>query len=247
METFRSSAAYAKYYMDPELNHSSGYFQDIHASLADAQRSKVEAVLQHCRIQPSMRLLDIGCGWGAAARSASRTYGGSVTGITLDSEHVEYAQGLEEDQPLDSRIDYRVQDWGDFHEPVDRIISINSFENFKDKESFFPHCRAILPVGGVMVVLTVTADRPMFRVIPKRKIISAAERAGFDVEVSDSLAHHYVRTLENFIHNITEHKDEVVALMGADRVEKDLAFYAACADLFRRELNDMFEFTFVAR
>lgn len=53
---------YAKLYMDTQLNHSSGYFTDADMSLDSAQRAKTDAVLRSCRIRPSMRLLDIGCG-----------------------------------------------------------------------------------------------------------------------------------------------------------------------------------------
>ena len=242
-----SNTAYVRYYMDAELNHSSGYFDDDDVSLDDAQQAKIRAILDGCHLRPGMKLLDVGCGWGAAARVAASEYGVNVTGITLDGGQLDYALERERSKAAASRIDFRLQRWEDFDEPVDRIICINAFENFADKHSFLPHCRALLPPGGVIVVLTVTADRPMFRVISKQEIIDSGDRAGFEVRVSDSLALHYIRTLECFIDRIRENWEEAVSLVGADRVDADIAFYSQSAVFLRRGFNDMFEFTLTAR
>jgi cyclopropane-fatty-acyl-phospholipid synthase len=238
---------YAKLYMDAQLNHSSGYFEHDAMSLDDAQLRKNAEIVRRCRIQPSNRVLDIGCGWGAAARLAADEYHGRVTGLTLSPEQHAYAVRTQEGIPEKRRVDFRLQGWEDFTEPVDRIICVNAFEIFKDKKSFLPHCRALLPDGGVMVMLTVTADRPFFRVIPRDKIVEYGESAGFDVYVSESLASHYTRTLEHFVANLKRNKEKAVALAGAAEYEKQLAHYTECAGFLRRGLNDMFEFTFIAR
>ncbi|MGW5352146.1 class I SAM-dependent methyltransferase [Streptomyces sp. NPDC004031] len=240
--------AYASLFMDPELNHSSGYFTDDSTPLPEAQRAKNRAVLERCRLEPSLRLLDIGCGWGAAARLAAEEYGARVVGLTIEPEQLAYA-ALREDEagPGRPRIDFRLQRWEEFTEPVDRIICVNAFENFTDRESFFPHCRSLLPAGGVMVVLTVTADRKAFRVISKEAFVESAGKAGFEVTVSDSLAPHYVRTLDHYVRNLRARWDEAVAVRGEEWAARDLKFYTECAGYLRRGLNDMFEFTLVAR
>ncbi|MFI5754005.1 class I SAM-dependent methyltransferase [Streptomyces sp. NPDC051569] len=233
--------------MDAELNHSSGYFLDGETSLDRAQRAKVDAILARCDLRPSMRVLDAGSGWGATARVAADRYGADVTGITLSGEQHRYACERQEASPTDPPIDFRIQRWEDFSEPVDRIICINAFENFENKRDFFSHCRSILPDGGIMVILTVTADRPMFRVISKEEIIERGRDAGFDVQVSDSLASHYIRTLECFVDNLEKRRKEAEAEVGKDRLDKMVAYYVKSAGFLRSGLNDMFEFTFVAR
>lgn len=240
------STRVAKCFMDTELNHSSGYFDSPGASLEDAQRAKIKAILDACRIEPGMRLLDVGCGWGATARVAARSYGASVVAITIEEEQLSYALDAEKGQQAATRVDYRLQRWEDFDEPVDRIVCINAFENFAEKKAFLEHCRRLLPSGGVMVMLTVTARRPMFRVVSKPEVIATAEEAGFRVEVSGSLAEHYVRTLEHYCQNMTAHLAELSPLRGADGVKKDIEWYETCAEFLRTGVNDMFEFTFTA-
>ncbi|WP_327341273.1 class I SAM-dependent methyltransferase [Streptomyces europaeiscabiei] len=238
---------YAKLYMDAQLNHSSGYFTDAEMSLDRAQGAKTEAVLRSCRIRQSMRVLDVGCGWGSAARAAADAYGAEVTGITLSSEQHAYAVAREEERPAGRRVDFRLQRWEDFDEPVDRILCVNAFETFENKDSFLSHCRALLPSDGVLVMLAVTADRPIFRVAPKGRVVALGEDAGFDVAVSDSLAAHYARTLELFVENLRRNREEAVAVAGEAEVDKQVAHYAQCAQFLRRGMNDMFEFVFTAR
>lgn len=238
---------YARLYMDSQLNHSSGYFGEDDASLDGAQLSKNLEVLRKCRIRPSDRVLDIGCGWGAAARLAAEEYRGRVIGLTLSPEQHAHACRSQDGVPEDRRIDFRLQSWEDFTEPVDRIICVNAFETFKDKESFLPHCRRLLPDDGVMVMLTVTADRPMFRVISRDRIVERGERAGFDVEVSDSLAPDYARTLDHFVANLERNREAAVAIAGVTEYEKQVTHYRECAGFLRNGLNDMFEFTFTSR
>jgi cyclopropane-fatty-acyl-phospholipid synthase len=239
--------AYAEVYLDPELNHSSAYFLPGETSLARAQRAKIDAILTRCDVRPGMRLLDVGCGWGAAARVAAAGYGAEVVGLTISAEQYRYAVSRQRQAPGPGPvIDYRLHGWEHFGEPVDRIISINSFENFANKRDFLPHCRKLLTAGGMMTVLAVTADRPMFRVVSKREIIAGGEDAGFGVRVSGSLAPHYVRTLEHFVGNLRGRREQAEAVVGSARVDRHISYYSRCADFLRSGLNDMFEFTFLA-
>src|SRR5262249_16064454 len=74
--------------------------------------------------------------------------------------------------------------------------------DFDNKRGLLTHCRALLPESGKMVMVAVTADRPMFRVVSKDAILAEARSAGFTVEVSESLSAHYIRTLEHFMTNL---------------------------------------------
>ncbi|MFJ2867671.1 class I SAM-dependent methyltransferase [Kitasatospora sp. NPDC087314] len=238
--------SYAKLHLDPELNHSSGYFTSGDMSLEQAQRAKTDTILSHCRIEPAMRVLDVGCGWGATARAATQRYGARCVGITLDPGQLAYARERDAESAGGPHIDFRLTRWEEFSEPVDRIVCVNAFENFEDKQGFLPHCRTLLPVGGVMVMLTVTAERRMFRVIPKEEIVRRAQDAGFKVRASSSLADDYARTLELFVRNLNENRAEALSLVSERRLDWHVNYYSKSAEYLRSGLNDMFEFTFTA-
>jgi cyclopropane-fatty-acyl-phospholipid synthase len=230
---------YFRLFLDSRLNHSSGYFEREEMTLDEAQLAKVDSILASCRLRPSLRLLDVGCGWGAAAQRAMDRHDVDVVGITIERPQFEHAAQLFAGNP---RASIRLQSWEEFHEPVDRIICINAFENFKKKDQFFAHCRKLLPAGGVMAVLTVTADRPVFRVTSKSRIIELAREAGFEVSVSDSLALHYARTLDCFVAGLNRNRARAIALASQEVVERNLRFYTKSAEYLRSGTNDMFAF-----
>jgi cyclopropane-fatty-acyl-phospholipid synthase len=239
--------AYYELFLDPELHYSAGYFRHEKTSLAEAQRFKAHAVLDHCRIEPRMCLLDVGCGWGALARVAARDYGARVTGITVSHDQYSYAETRQRSEPIEPHIDYRLMRWEDFRDPVDRVVCVNAFENFADKRGFLAHCRGLLPTGGVMVVVTVTADRPIFRTLSREQIIEAGTDVGFAVERSESLAIDYARTLGAFVKNLRDRRADIVRIITPDHHARAVNYYTRCAEFLRSGLNDMYEFTFVAR
>lgn len=237
--------SYAKLYMDPDLHHSSGYFESDNASLSEAQASKVDTLLAKLQLRPGLKLLDVGCGWGATARAAAYRHRVRVIGLTLGENEAAYAEAEARVTACEGeKIEFRCQRWEDFDEPVDRILCVNAFENFTDKRSFFPQCRKWLKSGGRIVMLTVTADRPIFRVISKAAIIELAQNSGFEVMVSPPRSEDYARTLDCYVSNLQDNRSVAVSLIGEDVYSADIEFYSRCASFLRSGINEMYEFTF---
>ena len=67
------------------MAYSSAYFTPRRQSLADAQRAKLDLICRKLDLQPGMRLLDVGCGWGSLILHAAEHYGVHATGITLSA------------------------------------------------------------------------------------------------------------------------------------------------------------------
>lgn len=68
--------------LDPFMQYSCGYWKEA-TDLQSAQQAKLHMICEKLHLQPGMRLLDIGCGWGGLAEFAARFYGVSVTGVTI--------------------------------------------------------------------------------------------------------------------------------------------------------------------
>ena len=71
-----------------------------------------------------MKVLDIGCGWGAFARHAAKNYGVSVVGVTVSKSKWSLRE-----QNAGLPIEIRLQDYRDIHEKFDRIVSLGMFEH----------------------------------------------------------------------------------------------------------------------
>ena len=58
--------------------------------LETAQRLKERHIAAKLRLEPGMRVLDLGCGWGSLAIYLARRHDVDVTGVTLSREQVEW-------------------------------------------------------------------------------------------------------------------------------------------------------------
>ncbi len=73
------------------MNYSCAYWQEAD-TLDKAQEAKLELTCRKLGLEPGMRVLDIGCGWGGFAIYAAEKYRVEVTGITVSGEQVKLAQ-----------------------------------------------------------------------------------------------------------------------------------------------------------
>src|SRR5688500_13131157 len=108
-------------FLDPSMTYSCAKFAGPGVTLAEAQRAKIDLSLGKCELRPGMRLLDVGCGWGATALRARDHYGVRVTGLTLSRNQHRHCQDLAAGR---DGIEFRLEGWETFDEPVDRIVSV---------------------------------------------------------------------------------------------------------------------------
>ena len=68
--------------LDKRMNYSCAYWKNAN-SLDEAQENKLELICKKLYLEPGMKVLDIGCGWGAFGKYAAEKYGAEVVGITV--------------------------------------------------------------------------------------------------------------------------------------------------------------------
>jgi protein-L-isoaspartate O-methyltransferase len=77
--------------LDPYMQYSCGYWKEAD-TLEQAQRDKLQLICQKLQLEPGMRVLDIGCGWGGLAQFMAQNYGVTVVGVTISAEQQKMAQ-----------------------------------------------------------------------------------------------------------------------------------------------------------
>jgi len=85
-------AAFYQLILDPQMAYSCGYWRSADSTLADAQQDKLDLICRKLALEPGMRLLDIGCGWGSLAIHAARNHGARVTAVTLSREQAAHVR-----------------------------------------------------------------------------------------------------------------------------------------------------------
>lgn len=267
-------------FLDESMTYSCAYFEREDMSLAEAQQAKIDLSLGKLHLQPEVqsgvriKLLDIGCGWGALIRRASQKFGAEVIGLTLSRNQYEHVQKLV--RTLPTRCEVRLAGWEQFDEPVDCIVSIGAFEHFRAARfgEFFSRCRKLLSesAGGRMLLHTIvmhdlatckarniliTHESVLFgkfigkyifpggQLAAPAVIESHARAAGFHVEKVQSLQSDYARTLDCWSANLAARMIEAISIAGEDNYEMYQKYLTGCANYFREGQIDVMQFTLV--
>jgi cyclopropane-fatty-acyl-phospholipid synthase len=242
----RDAAAIAHHYdvgnefyrliLGPSMTYSCAYFEGPDTTLEGAQQAKYELVCRKLGLQPGMRLLDVGCGWGGMALHAARRHGVEALGITLSAEQCELARQRVEEAGLSDRVRIERRDYRDLHGGnFDAISSIGMFEHvgLDRLAEYFADLRALLRPGGRL--LNHGISRPPGRSRFERRsfveryvfpdgelhevgtVVSAMQQQGFEVRDLESLREHYARTLRAWVTNLEADWDRAQRLVGPAR------------------------------
>jgi cyclopropane-fatty-acyl-phospholipid synthase len=137
--------------LGPSMVYSCAVWESPDVSLEEAQAAKLELICRKLDLQPGMRLLDVGCGWGGMILHAARHHGVEAVGVTLSGEQAELARARVAEAGLSDRVEIRLQDYRDVADgPYDAISSIGMFEHVgrNRMEEYFRDLHQLLPPGG---------------------------------------------------------------------------------------------------
>jgi cyclopropane-fatty-acyl-phospholipid synthase len=224
--------------LGPSMVYSCAYWarpDDPAYLLEHAQRDKLELICRKLGLEPGMRFLDVGCGWGALVIHAAREYGVQAVGITLSQEQAEYARKRGVDAGLADLVDVRVQDWRDIDdEPFDAIASVGMAEHLgSDRWAEYARTlhRLLVPGGRLLnhqIVRRPGPPRPgrtfiaafVFpdgELLPLGDVVNAIEGADLEVRDVENLREHYARTLRRWVANLERQWNRAVELAGSGR------------------------------
>ncbi len=137
--------------LGPSMVYSCAVWDDETDTLEEAQAAKLDLVCRKLALEPGMRLLDVGCGWGGMVIRAAEQYGVEAVGITLSREQADLATRRVEAAGLSDRVEIRLQDYRDVSDgPFDAISSIGMFEHVgrKRMDEYIRDLYDLLPPQG---------------------------------------------------------------------------------------------------
>ncbi|MDL2176856.1 cyclopropane fatty acyl phospholipid synthase [Stutzerimonas sp. FeSN7] len=138
--------------LDPRMTYTCGYWNKA-TTLSEAQEAKLDLICRKLKLEPGMRLLDIGCGWGSLMGFAAEHYGVECTGVTISKEQAAWAKERYAGLPLE----FRLQDYREVEGQFDRIASVGMFEHVgrKNHRVFMEVVHRCLADDGLFLLHTI--------------------------------------------------------------------------------------------
>ena len=220
-------------WLDASMNYSSALFgADLTQSTTSAQNAKVRRALTEVGAAPGTRILEIGCGWGALAEMAARDFGAHLSGVTLSTEQLAFANQRMERLGVANQVDLRLQDYRDISDaPFDAICSIEMLEAVG--QEFWPTyfqtvARLLKPGARACIQSIVIADGLFERYLRNTDFIQQyifpggclpspsalrqqAQAAGLEVVNELAFGHDYAETLRRWRESFLARRADVLA------------------------------------
>jgi cyclopropane-fatty-acyl-phospholipid synthase len=146
--------------LDRRLVYTCGYWKYA-KTLDEAQEAKLDLVCHKLGLEPGMRLLDLGCGFGGLAKYAAQNYGVHVTGLTLSRRQLELGQRMCAGLP----VELCLQDYRDAHGKYDRVVSVGLLEHVgvRNHRTYMAVVDRCLAPGGISLFHTIVNPRSDIR------------------------------------------------------------------------------------
>lgn len=236
---YDTTADFYSLILDPvAMAYSCGYHASATTSLVDAQHAKLDLVCRKLGLEPGMRLLDIGSGWGSMALHAAEHYGVTVRGVTISVEQQRFATAAAERRGLGDRVTFEVCDYRDAvpmrGAEYDAVVSLEMGEHVGQKnyptyaqvlhDAVRPGGRVLIqqmsrgarhPGGGPFIESFIAPDMYMR---PAGSTADLLEAAGLELRDLHAMREHYVLTVAGWIERFETNRDEIRALVGEELV-----------------------------
>lgn len=200
--------------LDDHMADSAAYFAEPGQSLHDAQTAKLDLVCRKLGLREGMRLLDIGCGWGALILHAAEHYGVHATGITVSEEQRGFIAVRASERGLSAAVEVRLQDYrhlGESSYDAGTFDAVSSLELGVADSQYATYAAvmfdALKPRGRLLLQ---EKARPLWQTVRH------LQEAGFEVRGVESMRENYVRTVDAWIETFETHFEQFVDLVGPE-------------------------------
>lgn len=229
-------------FLDEDRMYSMAYYRDPGNTLERAQLDKKALIAAKMRLEPGMKVLDIGCGWGGFGLYLNRHYGCEVLGVSLAPDQVAFANERAEAAGVAGKVRFQLIDYRDVEGQFDRISSIGMIEHLGKTHyrEYFAKTYSLLANDGVMLTHTIgkagppgSTDKwarkyifPGHYLPALSELVAASENTGWEVADAEVLRYHYAHTLAEWYRRTCLHQAEITEMFDA-RFFRMWQFYLA--------------------
>ena len=244
--------------LGPRLKHSACYWPPGVETLADAESAMLELYARRAGLENGMRILDLGCGWGAFTLWAAARY--PCSSILAISSSVSQKQAIDAHSRALGLDNVRVwtADVDDLQLDgrFDRVISIEMFERTRNYSALLEHISGWLVPHGKLFVHIFCHRHLMYRLGADRDgdwMMRHCFTGGL-MPARDTLLHfqdrlrierrwelsgeHYGKTARAWLDNLDAGREAAARALGGNLAEARRSvrrwrmFFIACEELF---------------
>jgi cyclopropane-fatty-acyl-phospholipid synthase len=246
------SNAFYRLVLGPSMTYSCAVFHDPTDTLEAAQANKYELICRKLGLEPGMRLLDVGCGWGGMVMHAAEHHGVRAVGVTISRRQAELAEKRVAEAGLSKEVEIRVQDYREVADgSFDAISSIGMFEHVGEARlgEYFGRLRALVRPQGRLLNHGISRPSGQRARLPARsfinryvfpdgelhdvgRVVSLVQLSGFEVRHVETLREHYALTLRQWVANLEANWDAAVEEVGEARARVWRLYMAGSAANF---------------
>jgi cyclopropane-fatty-acyl-phospholipid synthase len=236
-------------FLDRGMQYSCAYFTSDDETLEEAQRNKLRLIAAKLRLEPGLKVLDIGSGWGDLALYLAALVDVDVTGVTLSKEQHALSNEKARRAGLADRVRFELLDYRHMEGQFDRIVSVGMFEHVgvHHYPEFFAKVNALMKDDGLMLLHSIGHMSPPGTAGPwlrkyifpgayspaLSEVFPVVEQASLWVTDLEFLRVHYARTLSEW-HKRFEANREKIAAMYDERFCRMWEFYLISAEMMFR-------------
>jgi len=233
-------------FLDKDMHYSCAYFTSADSSLEQAQQDKIRHIAAKLRIEPGMKVLDVGSGWGGLAMYLARVTGADVTGVSLSSGQIRKANERVTAAGLQDNVRFLHKDYREMTGVFDRIVSVGMMEHIGVGfyKQFFAKTKELLkPDGNALIHCIGRFDGPGNTNPWLRKYIfpggyapalsevtRVVEKSGLLMADIEILRLHYAYTLHEWQERFRAQKEEVLKMYD-ERFFRMWEFYLVSAEI----------------
>jgi len=172
----------------PHIHH--GYYDLEALTPIQAQERLIEKLMAMLpKIQG--KILDVGCGMGGSSLRLAERYSAEVQGVTLSAEQVKIATRRAELLGAE-RVHFKVEDALSLASipdgSIDLVWSLESCEQFYDKDLFLKQALRVLKPGGHLMLATWCSSDPVYHAREAKQYQKLCQ--AFDVPYMPTLMHY---------------------------------------------------------
>ncbi len=228
--------------LDEQMAYSSGFHTHPDQTLEEAQTAKLDLVCRKLGLEPGMRMVDIGSGWGSLTLHAAQHYGVHVTGVTLSSEQRDFVMKRAAERGLQGRVEVSLRHFRDLSQAgvpdgqIDAIASIEMGEHVGDAEYevFTAAIHRYLRPGGRVLIQQMSRSNgavgdhpgggpfietyiaPDMHMKPLAKTIGLIAAPGLEIRDVQAMREHYPQTVAAWSQRLEQNWDRAVELVGEE-------------------------------